>query len=218
MEPGPIRPDVAPPAVKPRRRRFGVLVVVLLLALLVALHPWWLPPAGAFLDISTPPRPVDDVLVLGGGASTRPFVAAELYKAGLVHRVLVPTVKAAPDGEDGLVPSDHELMRRVLLARGVPAAVIVLLPGEVDSTADEARSLKRYLAENPGRTVAVVTNNFHTRRARRIFRSELDGAADLPFFAAPTDGFDANDWWRSEAGCTTYADEYLKLLGNVVGR
>ena len=106
---------------------------------------------------------------------------------------------------------------RKITAAGPDA--IVLLPGEVDSTADEARSLKRYLDVYPGRTVAVVTNDFHTRRARRIFRAELgDAAADLPFFAAPTDGFDAHDWWRSEAGCTTYADEYLKLLAHLVGR
>jgi hypothetical protein len=31
------------------------------------------------------------------------------------------------------------------------------------------------------------------------------------FVAAPTDGFDADNWWRSEAGFTCYATEYVKL-------
>ena len=110
-------------------------------------------------------------------------------------------------------------MRQVLLKRGVPAEAIVLLPGEVNSTADEARALKRYLEEHAGRRVAVVTNDYHTRRARWIFRNEIgDRAADLAFFGAPTDDFDAHDWWRSETGFRCYSDEYVKLLAYLVGK
>jgi uncharacterized SAM-binding protein YcdF (DUF218 family) len=221
MGPGPVRTDAAAAPLKPPRRRWPrrLLFAAVLLLPLVLLHPWLLALAGAYLDVSSPPRPVDDVLVLGGGADTRPFVAAALYKAGLVQRVLVPNVKRSPEVEDGLAPSESEVTRQVLLKRGVPAGAIVLLPDEVDSTADEARSLKRYLDDNPGRTAAVVTNDYHTRRARMIFRTELgDRAADLPFFAAPTEGFDAGDWWRCERGCSLYANEYLKMLSYRVGR
>ncbi len=201
-----------------RRRRWlcRLLPHLAVAVLLVALHPWLLPLAGRFLDVSEPPREVDDVMVLGGGADTRPFVAAALYKAGLAHRVLVPTVMASPDVDDGLTAPEHEVMRQVLLKRGVPAEAIVLLPGDVNSTADEARSLKRYLDEHPGRRVAVVTNDYHTRRARHIFHTEL--GAELPFFAAPTDGYDAGDWWRSEEGCSLYLNEYLKMATYWVGR
>jgi uncharacterized SAM-binding protein YcdF (DUF218 family) len=207
--------------VTPRRRRWlrRLLPPVLLVLALALLHPWLLPLAGAYLDASTPPHPVDDVLVLGGGADTRPFVAAALYKAGLAKRVLLPTVLPSPESADGLVPADHEIMRHVLLKRGVPAEAIVLLPGEVGSTAEEARALGRYLDEHPGRRVAVVTNDYHTRRARWIFRTEIGvRAADLAFFAAPTDDFDASDWWRSETGFKRYADEYVKLLAYLVGK
>jgi uncharacterized SAM-binding protein YcdF (DUF218 family) len=190
-----------------------------LAVLLFLLHPWLLPLAGAYLDVSTPPRAVDDVMVLGGGPDTRPFVAAAVYKAGLANRILLPTVRPSSESADGLVPADHEIMRRVLLKRGVPAEAIVMLPGEVNSTAEEARSLQQYLEEHPGRRVAVVTNDYHTRRARWIFRTEIgDRAADLPFFAAPTDDYDANDWWRSETGLKQYANEYVKLFAYLVGK
>jgi uncharacterized SAM-binding protein YcdF (DUF218 family) len=217
MGPGPVRTDAAAPAVKQRgsrwRRRRWLLAPLLLGVLLVALHPWLLPLAGNWLDVSTPPCEVDDVLVLGGGADTRPFVAAALYKAGLARRVLLPTVAASPESLDGLMPDEHEVMRQVLLKRGVPADAIVLLPAEVDSTADEARALGRYLDEHPGRRVGVVTNNYHTRRARWIFRTELgERAADMPFFGAPNDHFDGNDWWRSETGCALYTNEFLKMV------
>jgi uncharacterized SAM-binding protein YcdF (DUF218 family) len=183
----------------------------------VVLHPLLLPLAGGYLDASTPPHEVDDVMVLGGGADTRPFVAAALYKAGYAKRILLPAVKQSPDSDAEAGPSETAVMRRVLLVRGVPSEAIVDLPGEVDSTEDEARSLKRYLADQPERTVAIVTNDYHTRRARWIFRTEL-GRPDLSVFAAPTDDFDANNWWRSEEGCALYATEYLKLGRYLVGR
>jgi hypothetical protein len=82
---------------------------------------------------------------------------------------LLPTVKASPENEDGLAPLDHEVMRQVLLKCGVPAPAIVQLPNEVNSTADEARSLKHYLDDHAERRVAVVTNAYHTA-----------GALDLP--------------------------------------
>jgi uncharacterized SAM-binding protein YcdF (DUF218 family) len=192
---------------------------MLLGVLVFVLHPWLLPLLGHWLDVSTPPREVDDIMVLGGGGDTRPFVAAALFKAGLAKGVLLPTVQPSPASADGLDPLHHEVMRQVLLKRGVPADAIVLLPGEVNSTADEARSLGRYMDEHPGRRVAVVTNDFHTRRAQWIFRTELgDRAVNMPFFAAPTDYFDGDNWWRSEAGCATYTDEYLKMLAFLVGK
>jgi uncharacterized SAM-binding protein YcdF (DUF218 family) len=164
-----------------------------------------------FLDVSEPARPVDYVLVLGGGSDSRPFVGAALFKAGLARKVLVPRVRAAPEVRDGLLPPEEEVVRRVLRARGVPPGAILLLPGECASTADEARALKAFLEGHSDASVAVVTHGFHTRRARALFRRTLGGRAALSFVAAPTDGFDAGNWWRFEAGVRTYAAEYVKL-------
>ncbi len=199
------------------RRLRWLLPPIALAVLVIVLHPLLLPLAGGFLDASTPPHPVDDIMVLGGGADTRPFVAAALYKAGYAKRILLPAVKQSPKSGAEAGPSETAVMRRVLLLRGVPSEAIVELPGEVDSTEDEARSLKRYLDERSERTVAIVTNDYHTRRARWVFRTEL-GRPDLSVFAAPTDDFDANNWWRSEVGFTLYATEYLKLGRYLVGR
>jgi uncharacterized SAM-binding protein YcdF (DUF218 family) len=60
--------------------------------------------------------------------------------------------------------------------------------------------------------VAVVTTGYHTRRARRTFRQVLGAdAARVRFVAAPTDGFDETNWWRSEQGVRCYLTEYVKL-------
>jgi hypothetical protein len=36
-------------------------------------------------------------------------------------------------------------------------------------------------------------------------------AGNVVFVGAPTDGFDAGNWWHSEPGCLSYVTEYLKL-------
>jgi uncharacterized SAM-binding protein YcdF (DUF218 family) len=185
--------------------------VALLLVLYLA-RGRLLPAVARFLDVSEAPRTVDAVLILGGRPDTRPFVAAALVRAGLARRALVLTPRLAPENADGISPPEDEVIRRVLRAQGVPDEAIVTLPAEVASTGDEARGLGRFLVAEPDTTVAVVTSDFHTRRARMLFRHELgEHMAQVHFIAAPTDNFDADNWWRSEAGCTCYATEYFKL-------
>jgi uncharacterized SAM-binding protein YcdF (DUF218 family) len=172
-----------------------------------------LPPVAGFLDVSEHPGPVDAVLVLGGGVEDRPFAAAALYRAGLTRRILLSTVEDSPETEDHLLPPEHEIARRVLLARGVPARHIVLLEGVCVSTVDEAKALARFLDDEPDTSVAVVTHGYHTRRARALFRRALgERASQVRFFAAPCGDFRADDWWRSETGVTTHVLEYLKLV------
>jgi uncharacterized SAM-binding protein YcdF (DUF218 family) len=174
---------------------------------------WWLPPTGKFLSDADPLRQTDAVYVLGGGADTRPFVAAALVKAGLADRVLLPSVQIRDkDLEFGFLP-DHEVMRRVLIARGVDPNKISILPGVCDSTDKEAQSLARFLDSNPNMVIGVVTSDFHTRRARILFRRHLgERMQRVVFVAAPCDECSPETWWRSEWGFDTYLMEYTKLL------
>ncbi len=181
-----------------------------MLALWLARTPL-LTQAGRFLDVSEPPCRSDCVLVLGGDHDLRPAVAAALYKAGLARQVLVPVTGTSREVEAGLIPPEDDIVRRVLIARGVPASAIVRLPGPVASTADEAAALSRFLDYHPGRTVTVVTTDFHTRRARLLFRRANPGVP-LHFVAAPSEDCDAGDWWQSEGGCVAYLGEYIKLV------
>lgn len=186
-----------------------------LLAILAAVYltsGLWLPLVGHFLDVSEPPGQDDVVFILGGGAETRPFVAAALVKAGHAKRVLVARVKAPPPGRAPLALQEQDVMTRVLRLRGVPADSIVLLPDECDSTLDETYALARYLDREPAQRVTIVTNDFHTRRARLLFSRVLgERMSRVRFVAAPTDGFDADSWWQSEDGVVTYTTEYVKL-------
>jgi uncharacterized SAM-binding protein YcdF (DUF218 family) len=195
----------------PRALRRLVLLVGVL-AVLYGLRGWLLPLPGRFLDVSERPAPTDYVLVLNGDRETRPFVAAALVKAGLVPKVLVVQSVPSPDEEDGLVPVEHEIVKRVLLGRGVPEEAITILPGLAATTFDEARALAGFLDAHPEITVTVVTNRFHTRRARWVFGQVLgDRIAHLRFVGAPQDAVMESEWWRSPRGATSYLSEYAKF-------
>ncbi len=204
-------------------RRIGrwlkrLLVLGLLAAvLLVWLAPGWvLPPLARFLDVGQPPRATDYVLVLNGDPETRPFAAAALVRAGLARQVLLTRqVLAIEPGsvQQGILLSEFEINRRVLQARGIQEKAIRVLPGEITSTAEEARELAAFLADNPEATATVVTNSFHTRRARMIFRRMLGGdAGRVSFVGVPRERVDEASWWRTDRGCSVYLEEYGKLL------
>src|SRR5262249_47011517 len=107
----------------------------------------------------------------------------------------------------------EELLREILVRRGVAADAVVELPGEVASTRDEARVLRQFLEMHPGHSVAVITSDYHTRRARSIFAAQLGNCAgQVHLVAAPTERFHATDWWHYEQGWKMYTGEYVKII------
>lgn len=127
--------------------------------------------------------PVDDVprsdaaLVLGARAypdgpssflAARLDVAADLYRAGAVERLIV-----SGDGS----PSSHNeplIMREYLVEEGIPADAIVEDPGGFDTYLSCVRARDEYDAER----VTIVSQDYHVRRALTICASiGLDAVA-----------------------------------------
>jgi len=171
-----------------------------------------LPPLSRWLDVGTAPGPADCVIVLGGGEETRPFVAAALVKAGLARRVLVSQTVSSPQGAAGTRLPAHEISRRVLRHRGVAEQDIVMLEPPAANTYEEALALGAFLDASPGARVSVVTSDYHTRRARWVFRHVLgQRATQLSFVSAPNEEFFAANWWQSPEGFIDVVGEYLKF-------
>jgi hypothetical protein len=90
--------------------------------------------------------------------------------------VLVSHVDFDPGEDDGILVPQHQRICDVLRRRGVPEADIVVVGSRHRVARDEAVSLAAWLpAEHPAR-VMVVTNDYHTRRARMSY---------FPFFHLP---------------------------------
>ena len=82
-------------------RRLRRLTAVLLVLTVFGAWAWverepLLRSAGDLWIVSDSVTHADAVVVLGGGLGTRPFVAAEFYKKGLVNKVLISHVEEDP--------------------------------------------------------------------------------------------------------------------------
>jgi uncharacterized SAM-binding protein YcdF (DUF218 family) len=185
----------------------------MLSSFLVALwwiHPFLLAEAGRWLNIGEQlAAPVDAVLVLGGGSDSRPFQAAAIYRSGYAATILIPRfVDSSTDDQN-----ETEVIRDVLESHGVPAEAIVELDVMTISTRGEITALKKYVAEHPQETIAIVTSDFHTRRARLLAHRAVKSASrQLHMIATPTDGYSPENWWHTPAGTNMYILEYGKLL------
>ena len=153
---------------------------------------------GELWIVSDPITRADAVVVLGGGLTYRPPIAADLYKQGLVRKVLVSHLQ--------------ELNRTALLKLGVPDAAIEMFGTENRNTADEARALKDWAEHNLGLAFIVPSEIFAARRVRWIFHRELRGMAariEVPSFE---EDFRRAEWWKTSWGMITFRNEVLKYV------
>src|SRR5262245_11835183 len=111
-----------------RGRRFvGWLVAAIVLLVVLAMGIWLervtlLQKAADLWVVSDPVTRSDVVVVLGGGVDMRPFVAAELYKQGLVTKVLVSQVVETRSSKLLDLPEHSEINSLVLQKLGVSDA------------------------------------------------------------------------------------------------
>ncbi|MBX3439367.1 MAG: YdcF family protein [Planctomycetaceae bacterium] len=166
-----------------------------------------------WLDVGEAAACADHVLLLPGDDTYRPLTVAAVIKSGLAGNVLIPETAVPADVADGLRPATHELLVQVLQHRGILRENIVCLTGASRTTFDDAHALSAYLENRPDDRVIVVTNAFHTRRARFIFRRVLgDQAQRLQFVAAPNPGFAEQTWWQNRSSANIVLAENLKLV------
>ena len=59
--------------------------------------------------------------------------------------------------------------------------------------------------------VLVVTSNYHTRRAGKIFHRAMPGLTVL-MVAAPDENFKPNGWWRNREARKTFVLEWEKTI------
>ncbi len=171
--------------------------------------------AGALLVDADAPQRVDLILLLNGDLDTRPAAAAALWKRGLAPRIAIARSESSRAVQMGLVPNVTDLALEMLRREGVPREEIdeMPFPGGVTSTRDEAVALRAWLRQHPARSLLVVTNAIHTRRARWIISRELRGAGiRILFFAVPDRRYRLERWWDNEHGFLGVYNEYLKLV------
>jgi hypothetical protein len=181
------------------KRRWLVTVAAGALIVILAAN------AGRVLVVDTPERS-DVILVLAGETEHRPARALELLSQGYGRRVVIDVPATARNY------GFTEVDLATKYVQGLPqAALVEICPIEGLSTKDESRDAERCLAHEEGRRILIVTSDFHTRRALRIFRQEIRGASFSTAAAHDETQFGTR-WWTHRQWAKTCLDEWLRLV------
>lgn len=166
---------------------------------------------GSYLVQAEDPARADIGVVLAGdGRGNRILKAGELVKQGFVSQALV----SGPDGHYGFYECDLAIPFAV--KAGYPAAYFAHFENTARSTEEEARVVVQELRRRGVRHALIVTSDYHTRRAGRMYRR---AAPDLEFtvVAAQDPDFTAAGWWRNREGRKIALYEWIKTVASWFG-
>jgi uncharacterized SAM-binding protein YcdF (DUF218 family) len=180
-------------------------------ALAVATHVLWMAALGRVLVRDDGPARADMAVVLAGDFSgNRILRAAELIKQGFVPKVLV----SGPHTLFGHYECDYAIPFAV--EHGYPQDWFIRAPHEALSTRAEAVAILADLRRLGVHRFLLVTSNYHTARAGRIFRA-AGPDLDIRMVAAPDKYFSPDGWWHNREGQKTFFIEWSKTVATMVG-
>ena len=198
---------------KARRIAFGFLIVLVSAVLVFAFtYESVFRTAGRYLVHSQSPEIADAVLVLAGDyRGGRMRKAAELVRAGYAPIALV----SGPYEMYGM--NEAELAIQYAVRQGAPASYFEPVHIRAYSTLEEAHAFVPELRKRNIRKLLLVTSNFHTRRAGRIFGQVLGPSVAIRTVAAGDPFFQPDSWWHNREGQKTLFYEYSKTLAGWLG-
>ena len=181
-------------------------------ALLASSYANFLSSLGEFLVQSDEPANADLIFVLAGDQNgLRALQGAKLARQGLAGKVLLSSTPACYGRREG------ELAIEFLTKLGYPREWFEELRHESGSTREEARAAIPDFRRRGVKRVLVVTNNYHTRRAGRVFQAEAQGDPTILVVAAPDLDFNPGSWWKKRQARKTLLLEYGKLAADLFG-
>ena len=191
------------------------LAILLLAALAILTRTWWLPWFSNALIHEEHPVKADIAVVLAGD----PW-GARIKKGGdLVREGYVPA--ALVSGSIGAYEQrDCDLAIAFAVRHGYEAAWFVPFFTLARSTQEEATDIVPELVRRQVRSVLLVTSEYHTGRAYRIYREtirKLGAQIEVHPVGAPDPDFHADSWWRSREGQKITFTEWTKTIATAFG-
>jgi len=179
-----------------------LFLVVLLGGIYLARHPI-LRFAGESLVIEDQLKNSDAIIILSDDNfyADRATRAAELFRQNLAPVVVASGVRLRPNA--GIA----ELMTHDLIERGIPKANILPFPQDADNTKEEAEFLRKLVQSKNWKTVIVVTSNYHTRRAKYIFKKVFPRDVSVGIASARDGDFDPAHWYEHRKSIKRFTQE-----------
>jgi uncharacterized SAM-binding protein YcdF (DUF218 family) len=191
-----------------------VWVVLIALTLLLCVPLW-----GGRLLVSSDalPQHVDAAVVLQGslrGERARIAGAMMLLKSGIAGRMLL-SIPAESFWGQPVPPMAQQYFEKNYGSELAGRIEFCETKLEVNSTEEEAGALLHCIREHKWSRVAVVTSNYHTRRAGMIWRKAAhkeDPSIELWIAGVPDPEYREKGWWRERLSAKTWLLEFTKLL------
>src|SRR5262245_58210482 len=142
----------------------------------------------------------------------RPFVAAGLYKQGLVTKVLISAVVETRSSKLLELPEHSERNRLVLQKLGVPDAAIEIFGTANQNTKDEAVALRDWTNRHGVSSMVIPTEIFAARRVQWILNREFAGSSVRLEIQAFEPSYTHAEWWKTEVGMIAFQNEIMKYL------
>ncbi|MBV9355416.1 MAG: YdcF family protein [Chloroflexi bacterium] len=189
--------------------RLAALVVALLAVVGVLGAARLLPAVGTFLVVSEPLEPADAIIVLAGNAPARLPHAEDLFHQGLAPLLIVSDEEVHTQTLD---TTWSRLYALGVVASDLPASALTILTDPPpESTLDEAERDAAMLQARGLHSAILVTDPFHSRRARLLFGAEF-ARHGLTVRSSPNaDQLDLPHWWMDRAARRMVVEEYVKL-------
>lgn len=180
-------------------------------ALLSATHAWWLAGLGSYLVQAEAPEKAEIIVVLAGDShGHRVLKGGELVRGGFARRALV----SGPGPHYG--HSEDELAIPFAVRHGYPESYFEGFPIRAHSTLEESGLVVAELRRRGIHKAMVVTSDYHTRRAGRMFRSAAPDL-EIVIVGARDEWFRANDWWKRREAQKTFLLEWAKTVASYLG-
>jgi uncharacterized SAM-binding protein YcdF (DUF218 family) len=190
--------------------RWLAAVAVLAVTLFVT-RSLWLAALGGLLVESQEPFHAEMVVVLAGDQTGhRILKGGELIKQGYAPKALVSGPECCYDR------FESDLAISFAVQHGYSQDWFIPLPNSARSTFEEARIIMAELERRHVRRFLLVTSNFHTRRAARVYR-RLASPGSFRVVAAFHPDFSPGGWWHSRAGQKEFLTEWLKTAADWFG-
>jgi uncharacterized SAM-binding protein YcdF (DUF218 family) len=188
---------------------------------LLVLLAWFLAPPvltayARWLIVQDPLERADAVVALSGGEGERLHASINLYKQGKAGCLLlvgpaIPLLKVYT-GEDSL--TQGEAKRRIAIRKGVPPDSAIVSLGAT-STWEEAQTTLMEARARDWRSITIVTDPFHTRRARATFHKVFHGQpVRIAVYHVPLEhsSYNPQKWWTRERDLMAVMTETVKLV------
>ncbi len=173
------------------------------------------------LIVEKPLAKADAILVLSGSDAyiERTSEAAELFKKGSAPKIFLTNdgVQSRWNQKEQRNPYFFERARWELIAQGVPAEAIEILPAIVEGTNDEANLLVKVSAERNLKSLLLVTSAYHTRRTlwtfeRAVSRTNSPLNVGIKFPSSEEKFSSPFSRWFDVQGWKTVGTEYAKIV------